>query len=49
MKKLYTDPCAELITLHTSDLVTSSSTIIELDDTRRDTFVGAGAGFESVF
>lgn len=49
MKKLYTDPHAELITLHTSDVVTSSGSIIESDDIRRDAFAGAGDGYERVF
>ena len=50
MKKLYTDPHAKIITLHTSDVVTSSGgTLIESDDIRCDTFVGAGDGYERVF
>ena len=50
MKKLYTNPNAELIALYTSDVVTSSgSTLIESDDVRRDAFTGAGDGYERVF
>ena len=49
MKKLYTDPQAEIFALHTGDIVTSSgSTLIELDDIARDTFSGAADGYERV-
>ena len=49
MKKTYTNPNAELYALHTSDVVTLSSSIVESDDVRRDAFEGAGDGYERVF
>lgn len=46
MKKLYTNPNAELLSLHTDDIMTASK---ESDDITLDGFYGAADGYERVF
>ena len=50
MKKLYTDPRAEMLSLLSSDIIANSGDpIIEADDITPDSFAGAGSGYETVF
>lgn len=46
MKKLYTNPNAELLSLHTDDIMAASK---ESDDIISDSFDGAADGYERVF
>lgn len=46
MKKLYTNPNAELLSLHTGDIMSLSK---ETDDIISDSFGGAADGYERVF
>ena len=49
MKKNYTNPCAELFSLQTSDIVASSALSKIVDDTTIDVYGSAAEGYERIF
>lgn len=49
MKKNYTNPNAELVTLQTSDVIANSALSKIVDDTTIDIYAGVAAGFEKIF
>ena len=49
MKKIYTNPNAELMCLHTNDIITNSALNKIIDDIAPDSFFGASDGYEMIF
>lgn len=49
MKKVYTNPNAELVTMCTSDVIASSSLSKIVDDITPDVYSGAANGHERVY